>query len=148
MSDLITPQEIERHARTLLHTPYQHQGRTAGKELDCIGVIILTGKLAGVIEPDFDFCNYPRDPDGKLEKMLDLHCEPLETVQLGAIALFALDAIPHHCGIITNYATGDGLLHALDSVGCRRVVEHALLNSLSEKMVKVYGFRGVAYSAS
>ena len=145
---MIKPQEIERHARTLLHTPYQHQGRTAGKELDCIGVIILTGKMAGVIEPDFDFCNYTRDPDGKLEQMLDLHCDQLETVQQGAIALFALDAIPHHCGIITNYSTGDGLLHALDSVGCRRVVEHALLNSLSEKMVKVYGFRGVAYSAS
>ncbi len=145
---MIYPIEIERCARTLLHTPYKHQGRTPGKELDCIGVIIMTAKLAGVIEPDFEFCNYGKDPDGKLEAMLDRYCQPLETIQQGAIALMAMDKIPHHCGIIIDYHGGDGLLHALDGVGYNRVVEHSLISDFASKIVKLYGFPGVNYSAS
>lgn len=145
---MISPSQIQQHARTLLHTPYQHQGRTPGKELDCIGVILVTAKLAGSIPQDFEFCNYGKDPDGKLEQMLDEHCQPLETIQQGAIALIAMDAVPHHCGIITEYYNDDGLLHALDGVGYNRVVEHALISDFATKIIKLYGFPGLNYSAS
>ena len=126
------------NARTLINTPYKHQGRVAQKELDCIGLIIVAGKLTGVLPANFDFKNYSRIPDGSLERELDKHLIELYKLQIGAIALFKVSALPHHCGIITDYGEELGLLHAYENVG--RVKEHALIPWWRSKIVKIYGF--------
>ena len=141
---MIKPQDIVEAARSFRHTPYKHQGRTPAKELDCIGVVILAGKIAGVLPHDFDFTQYSRTPDGSLERELDKHCIELPGLTVGAIALFRISAIPHHCGIITKTKEGNwGLLHAYENTN--KVREHELINWWQSKMVKVYGFKQVSY---
>ena len=133
--------EVVEVARSLLNTPYQHQGRKPQIGVDCIGVIMVTAHTLDLFQ--FDFNNYSRDADGTLETEVKKHCEPLPKLELGALALFKISALPHHCGIITRYRKGWGLLHAYQNVG--RVKEHELIDWWQNRLVGLYALPNVKY---
>lgn len=137
-------QQIVKTARTLIDIPYRHQGRTL-RGLDCSGVVVMTAFLSGLSKEKLGLTNYPRNADGSLGRGLDEYCTELDTLQPGAIALFQLSPIPHHCGIVTRYGEGLGILHAYENVG--RVREHALIDWWKNKIVKIYGFPNVNYGS-
>ena len=142
---MLTGADIAAAAKTLRNTPYKHQGRTPNKELDCIGVVILSAKIVGALPQDFDFKNYSRYPDGSLQRELKNHCVELEKISLGAIALFKIAETPQLCGIITGYRGGWGLIHAYEN--SRAVREHQLIDWWQSKICKLYGFREVDYGS-
>lgn len=115
--------------------------------MDCIGVIIATAKMAGVVDKDFDITDYPSRPGYKLQNNLNLYCVKLDKIQLGAIALFNVAGIPQHCAIVTDWNGGIGMLHAYDSAGIGRVTEHDLIPQWKDKIVGYYGFPKVDYAS-
>lgn len=139
------PSKIVATARTLINTPYQHQGRTPGKGLDCSGVVVLTACLAGLTDKKWGKTNYPKNSNNSLVKGLEEYCITINKLQLGAIALFGISSIPYHCGIVTDYGNKLGLLHAYQNAGSVR--EHELISWWQDRIVRVYGFPGVDYAS-
>jgi cell wall-associated NlpC family hydrolase len=146
---LIQPSAIVEAARSLINTPYQHQGRTPQKGLDCLGVVILTAKIAGVIDRDFDFLGYSRSGNGLLQVEIERYCAEWTELTEGAIALFDLDGRPNHCGIISRgegrrqTAEGFNLIHAYENAGI--VKEHELIPWWKNRIEKIYAFPNVTY---
>lgn len=128
-------------ARTLINTPYQHQGRKPGVGIDCIGLVIVTAHQLGLF--DYDYINYSRDPDGQLLKIVEKHCEKLPDLTEGAIAVFQLSAIPHHVGIISKFRGNWGLIHAYQNTG--KVREHEFIKWWQNKLVGIYALPNVQY---
>lgn len=137
-------------ARTLLGTPFRHQGRIiagrARQSVDCLGLLIavateceLRGRNGRLLAA-YDRTDYSHLPDtSALRFMLDslLTELPLSHYQIGAIALFNCDNQPQHLGIITDYAHGGfGLIHA--TAQARKVVEHAFDTSWQQRLVALY----------
>ena len=141
MSEPITAVQIVKTARSLIGTPYQHQGRNSLAGLDCIGLIIIVGHQLNLFS--YDYTNYSRDPDGQLLTNLEKHCNKLPDLTEGAIAVFKLSAIPHHCGLITKFRGDWGLIHAYQNVG--KVKEHEFIPWWQDKLVGVYGLPNVDY---
>lgn len=135
--------EIVKTARTLINTPYRHQGRTPWVALDCIGVVIAVGHQLSLF--DYDYSNYSREPDGTLLTLVEKHCEKLPDLTEGAIAIFKLSAIPHHVGIISKFRGNWGLIHAYQNVG--RVKEHEFIGWWQNKLIGVYGLPNVEYNS-
>ena len=137
------PFEVIEVARSLLNTPYQHQGRKPQVGIDCIGLVIVTARTLGLF--DFDFTNYSRIPDGTLETEVTKHCTKLHVKKEGALVLFNLSTLPHHCGIISRYQNDWGLIHAYQNVG--RVREHRLIDWWNNKIFGIYGLPNVNYGS-
>lgn len=127
-------------ARELIGTPYQHQGRVAGVGIDCIGVPILVANKLGL--GNFNFIDYPPMPDGTIQLLLNSICSN-EVLQPGVLLLFRVGNCAQHCGIVSDYMGGLGLIHAWDLVG--QVVEHKLSRDWINRVVGCYGLPGVRY---
>ena len=136
------PEKVVQTARSLIGTPYKHQGRTPGVGLDCIGLIIAVGHQLNLF--NYDYTNYSRDPDGQLLTNIEKHCEKLPSLTEGAIAVFKLSAIPHHVGIISKFRNNWGLIHAYQNTG--KVREHEFIKWWQDKLVGVYGLPNVDYA--
>jgi cell wall-associated NlpC family hydrolase len=140
---MVDSKQIVQAARSLINTPYQHQGRTAQKGLDCLGVVILTAKIAGVIDRDFDFLGYSRSGNGLLQVEIERYCAEWTELTEGAIALFDLDGRPNHCAVISKSSSVFNIIHAYENAG--RVREHELIPWWANRIEKIYAFPGVSY---
>ena len=127
-------------ARELINTPYQHQGRKKGVGIDCIGVPIWVAEELGL--GNFDKIDYPRVPDGTMEKLIAQNCTQ-ELLQPGVLLVFRISVEAQHCGIVSNYMGGQGLIHAWDVA--KKVVEHKLTKDWVKKVVGCYGLPGINY---
>ena len=142
MSNVSTPQKVVEVARSLINTPYQHQGRKPQIAIDCIGLVIVTAHILKLF--DYDYTNYSRDPDGQLLQIVEQHCQQLPELTEGALAVFKLSAIPHHVGIISKFRGNWGLIHAYQNTG--KVREHEFIKWWQDKLVGVYGLPNVDYA--
>jgi cell wall-associated NlpC family hydrolase len=127
-------------ARELVDTPYLHQGRLAGTAIDCIGVPIWVASELGL--GNFDKSDYPRAPDGSMVELITSVCSD-EIIQAGVLLVFKIDSVAQHCGIVSIYQNGLGLIHAWDIAG--KVCEHRLTKDWINKVVGCYGLPGVTY---
>lgn len=134
----------EQAARSCLGTPYHHQGRLPGVGMDCIGLLVYSGKAAGKLPLDLDVTGYPRYPDGKLLiHHLDANLDRVhpDDMRPSDAVCVAYDRFPQHVGILGEYRHGGlSMIHALGSAG--KVVEHRLLFTRLMRFVGVYRFRG------
>lgn len=133
--------EVVAAARACIGTPFKHQGRAPGVELDCAGVGIAAAKAAGIEIKDFS--GYPRLPfDGMLKKMFDHQVELGLMIEIdknhvcaGDVLLMRIEKDPQHVAIYS----GDGyMVHAYRTVG--KVVEQRIDSSWKNKIVAVYRF--------
>jgi hypothetical protein len=137
---MITTEQVFLAARELVGAPYKHQGRSKELGLDCIGLPILVCQQLNL--GDFDRKDYPRAPNGTLLPLVEQHCT-LETLQPGVLLLFKISATAQHCGIVSLFNGGFGLIHGWDIA--ERVVEHKLTQDWKDKTVGCYGLPGVSY---
>jgi cell wall-associated NlpC family hydrolase len=139
---MIAPSVVIDCARSLVGTPYRHQGRTRSA-VDCIGLLVVVAVELKLFDPAYLIpANYsPRPVDGLLEKHVLEVCELTDEPLPGGIALFrwARQAPPAHCAVL-----GDGtILHAYKTVG--HVVEHGLRGKWPARVHSFYRLPGVSY---
>jgi cell wall-associated NlpC family hydrolase len=132
---------IVQDARSMLGTPFHHQGRLPGVGIDCVGVLVVIARQRGLVPPSFDVTGYSEAPDGTLLDVLDRYLAPIpyEQAGFGDVVAFVVDKAPQHVGVIVPYAHGGpALVHACIHSG--RVVEHRLLYGPRLRFVRAYRF--------
>ena len=136
----ITVAAILAAARGAIGTPFRHQGRIAGRALDCAGLAIHVAREIGAEYVDVPA--YGRSPSrGMLQAALD--AQPCLCVvpdrQPGDILLMRFAGEPQHLALITDT---DTIVHAYANVG--QVCEQRLAQVWAARIVRVYRFREVA----
>ncbi len=136
----MNPTQVYLTARDLVGTPYQHQGRKKDIGIDCIGVPIYVANKLELGE--FERVDYPRSPDGTMQPLINSICSD-EVLQPGVLLVFKISDTAQHCGIVSSYQEGLGLIHAWDIA--LQVVEHRLTKDWIDKVVGCYGLPGISY---
>ena len=113
-------------ARSFLHVPFRHQGRSA-RGLDCGGLVVVS--LVAIGRTPADVAAYGREPQGQ-----GLHAacvanfgEPVFGPQMraGDVLLMRFRGEPSHVGIVSDYPLGGfALIHSYAQV--RKVTEHRM----------------------
>ena len=135
----MTPEDIIAAARLAIGTPFGHQGRVVGSNLDCAGLLHHTCTTLG--QPVTDQDGYARRPSGGLlEAALDAQPSLVrvrEKPRAGDFVLmkFEDDKSPSHLGIVA----GKTLIHAW--AVARKVCEHDFDAEWQRRVVRVYRFR-------
>lgn len=133
-------------ARSLIGTPFKHQGRLPGVGIDCVGVLVVIARRRQFVPPTFDVTGYGEQPDGTLLDILDKHLLPVSRaeMQAGDVVAFVVENEPQHVGVLVPYAHGGlALVHA--SLRSGKVIEHRLLFGPRLQFVKAYRFPEVAW---
>lgn len=131
MRPLVNPLDVVRTAQSYVGTPFHHQGRTPGSELDCVGTIVCSCQAHNY--PIKDFRAYGRDADSKeLLRQLRLYFNQKTNlvIEVGNILVFWLThrTIPQHVA----WAIGGGrMVHAY---GGGKVREEAISQPQSAAM--------------
>ena len=122
-------------ARACLGTPFHHQGRAPGVGLDCIGLIVVALRAAGVAVRDRT--DYGPRPDGlSLIAALEDHgAKPASDIQAGDILVFRYDNQPQHVALAT---APEAMIHSFAPAG--RVVETPLGAYWARRLVGVWRF--------
>lgn len=145
--ELIAPRLIVEIAREGLGTPYGLQGRVNGLKFDCAGVPIYVAQRLGI--PLTAYTRYGRQPvPAEMRAALDEHLVrvPRAQMQIGDVAWLSVKQRPQHLAIVADYVVQPGLftlIHAADSAGLRRVVEHRLDSSWEGRIVALWRYPGV-----
>lgn len=128
--------EFVEAARALVGTPYRHAGRNK-HGVDCVGVIILAARQAGLLPASWDVLPYSTiiDVDMILAGLREW-CEPVERTEAGDILLMRILRRNQHLAV----ATGEGsIIHCYTAAG--RVVEHPLTEHWRQAIVGIWRFR-------
>ena len=150
MPNEITRKRVVEAARSLIGQPWRHQGRTPANGkwggIDCAGLIVLTGRMAGVLSDDADLAGYHRQPDGRtMLALLSKWGTPVLKPQPGDVAALIVQGAsrPQHLGIVSDLPDGRlGLVHAC--ARRRRVVENSLdATGQSVSVVGYWAFNGL-----
>ncbi len=103
----MTPPAVVAAARAYLGTPFVHVGRSA-LGVDCVGLLILAGKDAGLILPGYQTRLYSRVVNpAVLRAELVRFLRPLaedEPTAVADVALFRCDGWAQHVGLFTEPA--------------------------------------------
>jgi len=120
-------------ARGCLGTPFHHQGRMPGVGLDCIGLIVVALRQAGMEIQDN--ITYARQPSAaQLQQELDDHgFIRVEAMQPGDILLFRFNRAPQHVALCTE---SNRMIHAYAPTG--KVVECGIGTSWQNRMCGIY----------
>ena len=136
MTISITRQTVVAAAKSLLGTPFVHQGRNAAG-VDCVGLLVRLGGLIDYPFPIHDLDAYNRTPSAsKLKEMLlkNLDEIPLDEVKAGDIYLMRVGGLkPRHTSIRSSdtldpvHNKFPMMIHALNRGRTdSRVVEHRI----------------------
>lgn len=122
-------------ARTCSGTPFHHQGRSIGIGLDCIGLVVVALRAAGITVHDRS--DYGRRPDGKsLRAALQEHgAQSVEEIKAGDILLFRYDGQPQHVALATG---SDMMIHSFAPAG--KVVETSIGDYWKRRLTGIYRF--------
>ena len=113
-------------AVSMIGTPFCHQGRSPGRRLDCIGLLVCAHRAAGfVVQDDKTYGKHP-NPHYLLKKVTEVADEiKFEDVQPGDFCLSWMNQnmrskLPHHCAIFAPAPkpySGLWIVHALQDAG-------------------------------
>lgn len=118
------------HARSLIGTPFVHQGRSTDG-VDCVGLVVLCAKEIGA-DTSGDKTNYSRLPHGVLLPILSEIMEKVDDWKPADILVMKFLNEPTHIGIWT----GSTLIHTYSSL--KKVVEHRLDDKWKKRVVSAY----------
>jgi len=123
-------------ARRCLGTPFHHQGRKPGTGIDCIGLIVIALRAAGLRV--HDRTDYGRRPDGKsLVAALTSHgAVPVTNIEAGDVLLFRYDNQPQHAALATG---PDSMIHSFALAG--KVVETVIGDYWRRRLNGIYRFK-------
>lgn len=122
-------------ARRCLGTPFHHQGRQPNAGLDCIGLVIIALRAAGLAVQDQT--NYSPRPDGvSLVQGLIAHgATSVDAIQSGDVLLFRYDHQPQHVALATG---SDTMIHSFAPAG--QVVETGIGAYWHRRLLGIYRF--------
>lgn len=145
-----TRKQIQDVARTWQGTPFADKGRTKGRGLDCVGLVLCVGEELGVVGADDrplrgdDYMDYHSQPAGTL--VHDHCCKRLlrklpRDIRPGDIVSMRLPDYPTHVAIITESAAGHlYIIHAYDGLLTKKCVEHILDFKWRRRIVGAFEF--------
>lgn len=141
--------EFVAYVRSLVGTPFHHQGRTPGVGLDCPGPLIVACWHFGLKPRTFDVTGYSATPDGfELKAHCDEHMQPLMQDMLlpGDVILVRWGkGPPQHLGILFDYPAQFGkfaMVHA-DSLRAKCVTETRVEFGRAMALVGAYAVPGL-----
>ncbi len=143
---------IAEAAREYVGTPWTHLGRkgfitSQGGDpdgMDCLGLIIISGKKSRLFPNDFDIVDY--DPQVDFRRLHSGLSDYLQRIavasrNIGDVVLYgAFGIIPVHLGIIGSINDCRGTVIE-SSIRSRRVVEHSLTEEDWRSMLGVYTYK-------
>jgi cell wall-associated NlpC family hydrolase len=138
----VTRQEIVDAARSLLGTPFVHQGRTA-RGVDCVGLLVLVGQM--IDYPKIvDLKTYKRVPSASvLENLLSQNADEisLDSIGIGDFILMRIPGglKPRHVAVVSE---NDSMIHALNNGYVQKVVEQPQ-RTYRDWFVKGFRVRGL-----
>lgn len=107
MEYTVTRQQILTAAESMIGLPFIHQGRSAETGVDCVGLLVVMGRLIGYPEIQ-DVEGYRRTPSAQvIRQVLGQNCDeiPLDEVREGDIWLMRMGGIkPRHVAICQSLA--------------------------------------------
>lgn len=143
--------EVVTYARSLLGVKWRHQGRSPEKGVDCAGLVILSGKHAGLLRPDFDFLAYRRYPDGQtLVRLCAENADPVAYAHWQPGDFVVMRDIgdsrwPCHMGILFHGPDrSPWMVHSYARRPILRVVENPFEGQWRDQMVRCFRFRRAA----
>lgn len=112
----VTREEIVKAAETMLGLPFLHQGRNPEVGVDCVGLLVVMGRLINYPEL-VDAEAYRRTPSALvIREVLEANCDeiPLDEVGIGDIYLMRTGGIkPRHTAIVYDDVDGERyIIHA------------------------------------
>lgn len=127
-------------ARALVGVPFRHQGRNV-TGIDCLGLLLLAGSRAQVLDSSIERADYGRAPHAALEERLAYHCDRLELVEPGAVIAIKWpgDIRAGHVAIATP---GGQMIHSYSVAG--GVVEHGYRGHWPRWTKSIWWIRGMA----
>jgi len=121
-------------ARSVLGTPFEHQGRQPDRGLDCAGLVLWIRHRLELT--DFGLRNYPRLPQA--DRLLQLAAEAgfreTEIARSGDVYCRWLARDPQHLAI----ASECGIIHACQRAG--RVIGHRLDGRWRRRIVSIFSY--------
>lgn len=140
----VTPADVAATARAYLGVRFVHQGRSRAG-MDCAGLVVRVAQDLGLSE--FDWRGYGRLPEAdRMREVMQSQCvelKPGTAPSLGLVALMRFEAEPQHLAIVVDHPHGLGVVHAL--MAERKVAEHRLDATWSQRIVALYELPGVQY---
>lgn len=120
-------------ARACIGAPFHHQGRTVGVGLDCIGLLIISARAAGILVRDRT--DYGRRPDGKslIAALLSHGAVKVDDINAGDVLLFCYDGQPQHVALATSATT---MIHSF--APAEKVVETSIGDYWQRRLVGIY----------
>jgi hypothetical protein len=128
----VTNEQIVMRARAYLGTPFVPKGRSIGKALDCIGLVLMVAQdlglkdIHGIPVTGSTYSDYSDQPVGNFvhdECFKNLIYVPVRKVQPGNVVTVAVGTAPCHVGFIGSDRSGAlTLIHAYNG-GRQNVVE-------------------------
>lgn len=149
-SDMPSKQEYFLKAREFVGTPFRHQGRTPGRGLDCVGLVVCAATALGAMIDDVT--NYRRTPDwtrfkGEFEKNGTSLGNRYEDAVPGTVVLLREGRWQTHCAVVglrgvDSPGAGERtLVHAFVLRG--KVVEERFSQEWRERIQGVFLMRGL-----
>lgn len=135
-----TRADIIAEALSWKHTPWQHQGRLKNIGVDCVGVVIETGKTTGAMESTVVVTGYGREPDPhRMRRALEFYFDLVPKKEMKPADILWMRSGDHaqHLGFFTDRNT---LIHA--PVG-GMVEEMPLDEARKKKIIAVFRYRGL-----
>lgn len=121
---------LDEAARLFIGVPFRHQGRDPSIGIDCIGLTMVAGEMAGLPFKDWDSTDYGRDPaHGLLESRIaaaPLRSVSKEDMQAGDIVTVDFKGATRHVGIVGQ---GPGYLTLIHTNGMLKRVTEARIDA-------------------
>lgn len=137
-------------ARSMLGTPYRHQGRLPGVALDCVGLPFAAAWECGLVDRSVDVRDYAPTPDGRsLIENCDrlLVRKRLSEIALGDLLVTRWEKDPQHFAIVADHPSGGfSVIHAKGLAGNGRrgsVIEHHLDRDTLSRAVALFRIPGM-----
>lgn len=140
-----TGAEIVREARSMVGTPFHHQGRLPGCGLDCVGLAVAIADRLGIEVRDQT--DYPPETDGDaLLAALEHACDPVPVgrARVGDLLQFRRGRGLWHVAIVSRLAEPLEVIHARAHDGGGEVTEEPLTPEWTRRLVGVWRLRGAA----
>jgi len=133
----LQPDKVVEYVRSLLGTPYVHQGRLPGIGIDCIGVISCAANHLGI--PHTDNTCYRSRPTGVLvPKFIEaglIRRDDLEVEPARILVFEFRKGNPQHIAVATSK---DRMVHT--HAGIKSVVEHQIDTKWRDRLHSVWEF--------
>ena len=127
------------HARSMIGTPWRHQGRKPWA-VDCLGLVILSLRAGGWSRSVEVPARYGREPwDDRLRRGLRDHFgNPVgEPWSMGDVALVQWgNGEPSHVGLLADHVHGG--LSIVHSINLHGVIETALAGRIRDCVIEAY----------